>query len=353
MKLIKPAAIQDAVLVSSNVVETAPAAYSSGATYGLGATASVFNGTAATVYTSRAAGNLGNTPSSSPNWWALTGTTYATYSPSITYAKDDIVTVVSANSHHRYVSLQSSNLNKTPGDAAAASWWLDMGTTNRWNMFDGSLTSQTINPGSIDVTLVAPGRIDSMALMNISTATVEVALTDATDGVVYHRNFSMISDSGILDWYTYFFEPIERLTDLVVTDLPPYYAPSLRVVMTDTAAPPACGACVIGLSKDIGAVQYGAQVGIQDYSIKQIDAFGNYTVLQRAFSKRANFTVWSPSAQTDRIASLLASYRATPIVYVGSELFGATAVYGFYKDFNIEISYPDYSVCTLEVEGLT
>jgi hypothetical protein len=220
-------------------------------------------------------------------------------------------------------------------------------------MFDGSLTSQTTNPGAIDLTLAVPGRIDSVALMNISTAQVEVTLTDAVDGAVYHKTYSMISDSGILDWYAYFFEPIERLSDLVVTDLPPYYAPSLRVTMTDSGATPACGACVIGLSKEIGNVQYGAQVGIQDYSVKQVDAFGNYTVLQRAFSKRANFTVWSPSAQTDRIASLLASYRATPIVYVGTESFGATAVYGFYKDFNIEIAYQDYSICTLEVEGLT
>ncbi len=97
MKLIKPAAIQDAVLVASNVVETAPAAYSSGVTYGLGATVSVFSGTTAAVYTSRAAGNLANTPGSSPNWWTLTGTTYATYSPSITYAKDDKVKSVLLN----------------------------------------------------------------------------------------------------------------------------------------------------------------------------------------------------------------------------------------------------------------
>jgi hypothetical protein len=39
-------------------------------------------------------------------------------------------------------------------------------------------------------------------------------------------------------------------------------------------------------------------------------------------------------------------------VWVGSEEYASMIVYGFYKDFSIEISYPTVSICSLEIEGL-
>ena len=54
----------------------------------------------------------------------------------------------------------------------------------------------------------------------------------------------------------------------------------------------------------------------------------------------------------DRLQNILAGYRATPILYIGTDEFGSTAILGFYKDFSIAISYFAYSVCTIEIEGL-
>ena len=114
-----------------------------------------------------------------------------------------------------------------------------------------------------------------------------------------------------------------------------------------------CGACIIGLATNLGLTQYGAQVGIQDYSVKQRDDFGNYTVLERAFSKRGTFQVYVPAGMVDQTQTLLSSYRATPIVYIGSELYTSTMIYGFYKEFTQEIQYKNYTLCTLDIEGLT
>jgi hypothetical protein len=33
--------------------------------------------------------------------------------------------------------------------------------------------------------------------------------------------------------------------------------------------------------------------------------------------------------------------------------YAPNSVYGFFKDFNIEVSYPTQSWCSLEIEGLT
>ena len=82
-------------------------------------------------------------------------------------------------------------------------------------------------------------------------------------------------------------------------------------------------------------------------------AIGNYTILPRAFNKYANESFYVQNSLVDYLQSRLSKYRATPIVYVGNTAFGATIIYGFYKDFNIAIAYPTQSLCTMNLEGLT
>jgi hypothetical protein len=260
--------------------------------------------------------------------------------------------VVGANSHLSYQRLVAGTTATVPSSDSAN--WLPLGATNAWAMFDASVTSQTSNPGSITQTFTVPGRCDSVACLNTVCDTIRVQMTDpVTAGVVYDVTYKMISDNGINDPYAYSFEPIERLSDLVVTGLPPYANAIITVTMSIGTGNALCGALILGLSRDVGSTQYGASVGITDYSTKTQDVFGNYQITKRAFSKRADFTVWVPGSLVDKLELILAGYRATPILYVGSDGYTSTAVYGFFKDFAVTISYPTVSVCTISVEGLT
>jgi hypothetical protein len=302
MKIVRPVDILDANLLASNVPETDYSAWSSGTTYGLG----------------------------------------------------DRAIYVLADTHWVVESLQAGNLNHTPTGATTDTWWLLVGYTNRWKMFDGAIQSQTSAADEIAVTVTSvTSRIDSVALFNIDCATAQVTVTDATDGVVYDQTVNMVSPSGITDWYAYFFEPVTRITDYVFTELPPYLSSEIDITLTDTGGTVLCGACVVGLSREIGGTQYGAQTGIQDYSIKQVDSFGNYSILERAYNKRATFQVQVENSLIDELQTILAGYRAVPIVYVGSDLYSSTMVYGFYKDFSTVISYPRVSILSIELEGLT
>lgn len=351
VKLIRPSAVTDAVLISSNVVETAPAAYNGATTYAAGVSVSVSGaGKSLTVYVSLQAGNTGNAPASSPAWWERTGDTFEVWSSLVTYAAGDTVIAVAADSHHTYESLAGGNLNNAVTDATK---WLDLGSTNQRKMFDEVVQSQTGNPDSIEVALAVPGRIDSVILQNLSAAEARVRMTDSVEGLVFDETYPLVSDSGIIDWWAYFNEPIVRATDLSVTDMPPYSDATVEVTLTDSGNQVLCGACVVGLSKDLGNTQYGASVGIQDFSRVSEDAFGNRSVTRRAYSRRGSFTFWIPAAQVDEVFNLLAGYRATPIVVIGSALYGATIIYGFVTDFRIEIPYPTRSLGTLEMEGLT
>lgn len=276
---------------------------------------------------------------------------YAAWSSSTTYVQGERVSVTLADSHKVYESLQSANTNNSP--ATSPLWWVEVGGTNRWKMFDQSITSQTSNADSIDCVFQADGYINAVALLNTYAEAARIQVTDSVDGLVYDQTFSLVSGGGITDWWAYFFEPITYVSDKVITDMPMYANSTVQVTLSLSGGTVLCGGCVLGLSSEIGGVQYGASVGIQDYSVKQRDQFGNYTILQRAFSKRATFQILVENYLVDIVQAMLASYRATPIVYFGSDLYSSTIVYGFYKDFSIVISQPSHSVCSLEIEGLT
>src|SRR4030042_6419222 len=135
--------------------------------------------------------------------------------------------------------------------------------------------------------------------------------------------------------------------------MPSYSSPIIDIWIINTGSTAICGACIIGQKLDVGYTQSGVRTGIQDYSIKIRDDFGNYNVLERAFNKKVDFTIWINNTKISAVQDILSDYRATPIVYIGSEHLTNTIIYGFYKDFSIDIAYPTVSICSATIEGLT
>ena len=296
MRIIKPVDVTPAILTSSNVPETDYAAWSAATAYAVGAK--------------------------------------ATYN------------------HRNYEALAAHTGANPETDTSDPPKWLDLGANNRWRMFDdkvGSLTEQT---GSIAVELQPGAVINSLALFNLLGRSATVTLTDPVDGIVYQRIVSLV-DAGVTDWYEWFFAPISRQTDFVLLDLPAYGTATLSVVIDNAAGTAACGHLVMGRQAEIGVALYGSGVGITDYSRKEADAFGNAIVVERSFSKRAEFDVMVETHQISRVQRLLAGIRAQPVVWIGAEGYESTVLFGYYRDFSISISGPSASDATITVEGLT
>ncbi|MOA39798.1 hypothetical protein D3C78_1616060 [compost metagenome] len=55
----------------------------------------------------------------------------------------------------------------------------------------------------------------------------------------------------------------------------------------------------------------------------------------------------------DHVDRLLASLRATPLLWLLSQRMQATNVFGWYGSFEILIQYANYSECSIDLEGLT
>lgn len=269
--------------------------------------------------------------------------TVAVYSTLTTYGLGDF-----ARSGTRlYESQQAGNLNHPLSDPA---WWVDALPTNRWAAFD-DVNSTATTYSQITFT-VRPGElIDSVALLDVSATSVHVFVEVPGGETVYDQTFTLSNVETESDFYVWFFEPIKRSKVLVVRDIP--LVSGVDVTITLAGDNQSLATFVMGNSWMLGNATWGARVGINDYSRKENDDFGNQILVQRAYSKRGNFTVWCDSDTVDANAEILAQYRATNLVWIGSERFEATVIYGWAKTWEIEIAYPCYSLVTLEVEGLT
>jgi hypothetical protein len=380
MLMIRPQAITDAALASSNVPETL-ASWSSTTIYALGAQVmtashrvyeSLSGGTSSTVTMTIASpcvvswtahGLAANTPILFTTTGALptglvAGTVYYVLSPTannfnVSAAPGGAAINTSGTQSGTHTATANPNKNKAVTDPA---FWHDIGPTNRWAMFDNVNGTVTRDAALIDVTVNLTGRVDSVALVNLANAvTARIIVSTVADGTLYDQTFSLVSSDGIGDWYDYFFEEIDHKSKLLITGLPVYANPSLRMVLTGNGtAPVECGTFVVGMSKDLGETLHdGAQVGIHDYSRKEADAFGNSILVERAFADIGSFKTVALKSQVDGIRKALAAMRATPAVYSGSAEYDATLIFGWFKDFNVEIEYPLTSLLSIELEGLT
>lgn len=355
MKFIRPNGINDTTFTSSTAFETPPAAYNAGTVYGAGDTASTGTpGGVITCWESLQAANTGNTPASSPLWWVSRGETRSVWDSGTAWAQGD--QVVDVATHRIYESLQAANTNHPVTDIA---WWLDIAPTNPWAMFDEKVGTVTTVPNSLAVVL-EPGRINSLAVLGLDASQITVTLV-ANAETVYSATRDLLDNSGVGDWYTYFYEPIYQRTDLVITDLidaalleiPAYGEGVLTVTFTRTGGNVSVGTFVAGLITEIGFIEYGAKVGIRDYSRKEADDFGNYTLVKRSYSKTMSGTVTVAAGSVDTISKHLTRHRATNCVWVASDQYGALVIYGFLTDWSAAIEGPYHTVFNIEVEGMT
>lgn len=271
---------------------------------------------------------------------------YAEWNPATNYLIGDRVYFNGRD----YESLVHPNTGHQPD--ISSTQWLDIGASNRFAMFDEVISTLTTNPMTLDVT-VDPGTVvNALSLFELNGNTARVQVIDPIEGIVYDRTENLQDNTGVQDWYSYFFEPIVKRTDLTLLDLPSYGQANVRVLVDAGANVAAIGEMVIGMQRDLGVALYGTSVSIRDYSRKETDQFGNLIIVPRRFAKLADYDVAIETSRVAAVQRALAQIRTTPTVFVGEQNQPETVVYGFYRSFSIVLDGPTISSCTLEVEGL-
>lgn len=276
--------------------------------------------------------------------------TYIAWNAATPYTVNNIVLLISTQ---RLYQRLIAGTTATSPDLDTVNW-INIGPTNKWAMFDSEISTVTNATTTLTVVL-KPGYVNSLALFGLVGQTLTVTVRNGLAGpVVYGPNVINLVGTIITDWYMYFFEPAVQLAEVVRADLPPYQDAHITITLDGTGTV-ACGICLAGTFYSLGDTEFGANVSIIDYSRKDTDAFGVTTFVRRAYSKRMSARMMLDTVQINKVQRVLADLRATPCAWIGTDTAGfePLTVYGFYRDFSIDVAYAKKSYCSLEVEGLT
>jgi len=253
--------------------------------------------------------------------------------------------------HKIYESVHSQSNNDPTIDDGTN--WTEVSSTNRFKMFNDVVQEQTTQANIIDVTITPAVVTTALAAINVDCASITVVVTDPSEGIVYNQTFEMTSYSGITNWYDYFFTAIDRKQELSILGLPPYSQAAIDVTFNDSGATAKVGALVLGTSATIGDSQYGASFGIIDYSTKSVDSQGRTTITAGTYSDEADIDVVIETGRFAEVKKILTDLRTTPSVWIAEDNTEGTIIYGYYREFDVLLTGPVVSMCTLSIEGLT
>jgi hypothetical protein len=254
---------------------------------------------------------------------------------------------------HNYRAILENQDRPDVGAQLETPTWVDLGAINSLRLFDGKIGTVTASDSDLVMELSVDSLADGIAFFGLRARTLRVTLIADGSTVYDTGEVSLVDSSGVDGWYSHFFSERGLLSDYVISSLPPYKGAIVRVELTSAGSSTEIGELVLGRVKAIGDTVYGLRAGITDWSRKDRDEFGNYSITERDYSKRAEYPV---SVRTNRLAAIqkmLAEQRSTPAVYIGSDDRPETILYGFFSSFDIVLEGPVYSECIIEGEGLT
>lgn len=233
--------------------------------------------------------------------------------------------VIVAATHRIYESAADGNVGNDPTSSVL---WIDVGPTNRWAMFDQALGSLTEGNGSITFTLDPATTIDAVALLDVSADAVRVQAAG------YDQTRAPALVPGGVSFL----------------DMPETSGP-VTVTITGPGSISA-GTLLVGRLLGLGITEAGPTAAITDYSRKETGNFGEVTLVERAWAKRMTARAAIDTAAIDTVMGRVANVRALPCLWIGNGSLETLTIYGFYKDFSIEVG-DAISFVSLSIEGLS
>ena len=273
--------------------------------------------------------------------------TYSAWNAGTAYSLGD--KVIYTTTERIYERLVAGTTATAPNLDAAN--WLDIGPTNKWAMFDSNVSTATTRASSLTV-VVKPGYANSAAFFGLAGGVIDITVRDALAGTIVYTGSKTLDGAVILDWFAYFFEPTDQLSEAVFLDLPLYVDSHITVEVTGGTA--GVGVMLVGLAYETGITESGVSLELIDYSVKETDDFGVVSFVRRGNSKRMTVKTFLNNTEINRVQRLLADLTATPCAWIASEKAGfePLTVFGYASSFRTEVSSANSS-SNIVIEGLT
>lgn len=171
------------------------------------------------------------------------------------------------------------NQGKDPADLVnqfgTIVYWNDIDPTNRYAMFDGYVSTQSVATSSMKIVLKA-GAINMIYLDGLSGAkTVDVVIRDAPGGNVIFTYSGSLRGNRPSTYWQYWFNGFTSVKSKIITGIPPYS--NMEIEVTLSGAPGVtikCGVLGVGMVKSLGRTQQGAEAKPKNYGYVKTDAYG-------------------------------------------------------------------------------
>lgn len=277
----------------------------------------------------------------------VASTTYATGNQVIVSHTADGAQEVTP--HEIYQSLADGNTGLYPPDNPMK--WMDMGSTNRWKMFDGFVNTQTLSAADKLISVqIDASRADMLAIFNITAAQVVSKVIYA--GQIMTQQTISLTLNQSASWSDYFYQTLQYQSRAIII---PFATYGMGTIVQLDISGTGCGAVVMGRGAYLGDALYTPKITILDYSKKDTDTFGRTYLKQGDFASRIEADLQIATPQITTVFESLAKVRGSAAVWNFNNEdtdMDALIVYGFFRDFDIIMQNSAYSQCSLTVEGL-
>jgi hypothetical protein len=348
MKVIPPMEIIS--VTSSTVPEEIAATYNAGTTYAIGALVGLATslGYPQTVWRSLQDGNTGNTLAEGV-WWTNAGIVYPEYNSGHNYSIGEIVTVLAT--HSLYEAL-AAHTNSPVTDTTK---WKYLGKTNRFRMFDYDRNNRTTALGSITVVFAPNKRIDSICLDGIQANSYTVTVTSVLGGGTVFTSTASLNTRIVRTWYEHLTVPFTTQKSLNFFNIPPYTDCVVTVTLTATSGNAELAALGVGREVYFGETQYNAISDILNFSTVARDDEGNAILTRRRNIPKSRQNVFCDKLSVNKIMETRDLLNAEPAFWYGISdvtdgYFEAVSMLGYYRDFSINVSYPENAIVSFELE---
>jgi len=284
---------------------------------------------------------------------------YPEWNSATNYLLGDRVIVLST--HKIYQSLQHPNTNNDPINDPQNDpdnlpvWWVEIGATNRWRVFDGLRANVTTSTAPMNYVITPDVVTDGVAILNADCQDLDVVVTFESVEV-YNQNFMLVT-RVVLDWYEFFFKPFQQQKNIYIDGLPPLIGAEISITFNRDVGDVSCGIIAVGNSLFIGQAEYGATSDLRSFSRSEPNEFGVTRLIRRTPKVLTRQRVIADKALTTFLFELREELESVVSVWstvdeVDSDLFNAYIINGISDRFVINAENPTKTTLELEIREI-
>ena len=173
--------------------------------------------------------------------------------------------------------------------------------------------------------------------------------------IIYGRTIPMADNSGVVDWYTYFFGIIRSSNSALFLDLPVTGVGDFVQVELSGTEDLACGQIIMGLGSAVGDTMAG-DTGFEglDYSHVETNIYGDLVTVERASTKIFRFHVLMPVEKVNEFSVLMQELRGgRRALWIGDPSDGIDGwIYGFYRDHQVYYDDGVFAHARITINGV-